>query len=59
MKSKRKRRTKLKDLHKLIKGEQREKMKEAGALDGRFKTKIVADKKKKYNRQKAKKIDID
>jgi len=59
MKRRRKQRTNIKVLNKLIKGEQRKKMKEAGALDGRYKTRVVADKKKKYNRQKAKKFNID
>jgi len=48
---------KKKTVHKLIKGKVREDFKEQGGLDGRYAEKVVPDKKKKYNRRKAKKVD--
>jgi len=46
-----------KKIHKAVKGAVREEFVRQGGMDGRFKTKAVPDKKKKYNRKKAKKID--
>lgn len=43
-------------VQKSIESEQREKRKEQGFFDGRFIEKIVPDKKKKYKRNKTKKV---
>jgi len=44
-----------KKLFNMAKAKQRENAKEAGFYDGRFRTKVVEDKKKKQERQSAKK----
>ncbi|MGD0710124.1 MAG: hypothetical protein ABR968_03010 [Bacteroidales bacterium] len=49
--------TKKSKIKKLIEAEEREKRKEDGYFDGRFRTKAVPDKKKKYKRKK--RIDTD
>lgn len=48
---------KKKAIHKLIKSKVRKDFKEQGGYDGRYAEKVVPDKKKKYNRRKAKKIE--
>jgi len=50
---------KKKSIHKLIKGKVRKDFKEQGGYDGRFVEKVVPDKKKKYNRQIAKKVKTE
>ena len=44
-------------IHKAVKEKVRKDFIEQGGYDGRFAEKVVPDKKKKYNRRKAKKID--
>ena len=46
-------------LHKSVKEKVRNDFIEAGGNDGRFREKVVPDKKKRYRRQKSKKINID
>jgi hypothetical protein len=48
-----------KDLLKLGKGENREKAKEQGYYDGRYRSKVVPDKKKKENKEAARKKKVD
>ena len=48
-----------KKVYQLIKDKVRKEFVSQGGQDGRFATKVVPDKKKKYNRQKAKKIKSD
>jgi hypothetical protein len=50
---------KAKKIHKAIKGEVRKNFIEQGGQDGRFAEKVVPDKKRKYNRRKAKQIHND
>ncbi|NTW32351.1 MAG: hypothetical protein HGB12_06965 [Bacteroidetes bacterium] len=44
-------------IKKLIEADEREKRKDDGYYDGRFRTKVVPDKKKKYKRKKKVKED--
>ena len=46
-----------KKIHKAVKGAVREEFIKQGGRDGRYKTKVVPDKKKKYNRKKPKTIE--
>ena len=46
-------------IHKALKNKVRKDFIEQGGQDGRYATKVVPDKKRKYNRKKAKKIDSD
>ena len=46
-------------INKLIKGKLRDEIIEQGAYDGRYREKVIPDKKRKYNRQKAKKVKVD
>jgi len=39
-------------IQRMVEADEREKRKEEGYFDGRFKTKVVPDKKKKYKRKK-------
>ncbi|MCD4747698.1 MAG: hypothetical protein K8R58_15490 [Bacteroidales bacterium] len=57
---KKKKKTSIKQkLLKYIKAKIRKDFIEQGGRDGRFKTKVVPDKKKKYDRKKAKKVNLD
>jgi hypothetical protein len=49
--------TKKSKIKKMIEADEREKRKKDGYYDGRFRTKVVPDKKKKYKRKK--KIDYN
>lgn len=46
-------------IKKLIEADEREKRKEDGYYDGRFRTKTVPDKKRNYKRKKIKKEDTE
>ena len=46
-----------KKIHKAVKSAVREDFIKQGGRDGRYKTKVVPDKKKKYNRKKTKTIE--
>ena len=46
-------------INKLIKGNIRQEIIEQGAYDGRFREKVIPNKKKKYNRQRAKKVQVE
>ena len=48
-----------KKLHKAVKEKVREEFIAAGGNDGRFREKVVPNKKRKYNRRKNKKINLD
>jgi hypothetical protein len=50
---------KSKKIHKALKSKVRKDFIEQGGQDGRYATKIVPDKKKKYNRKNVKKIDLN
>ena len=51
--------TKKSKIQKLVEADEREKRKDDGYFDGRFRTKVVPDKKKKYKRKKKIKKDED
>ena len=46
-------------IHKALKEKVRQDFIKQGGQDGRFAEKVVPDKKKKYNRPKVKKVDLD
>ena len=46
-------------IHKAVKSKVRKDFIEQGGQDGRYATKVVPDKKRKYNRKNAKKIDLN
>ncbi len=48
-----------KKIHKAVKEKVRKDFIESGGQDGRFAEKVVPDKKKRYNRRKAKKVDLN
>jgi hypothetical protein len=48
-----------KKIHKAIKEKVRKDFIESGGQDGRYAEKVIPDKKKKYVRRKAKKVDLD
>jgi hypothetical protein len=50
---------KSKQIHKAIKSKVRKEFIAQGGQDGRFAEKVVPDKKKKYNRRKGKKVNLN
>jgi hypothetical protein len=58
MKKKSKKKKDHKKVYQLIREKVRKDFISQGGQDGRFATKIVPDKKRKYNRQKVKKVEV-